>query len=313
MIRGVEPLLRRSLGEHIDLELKLAEDVWPVSIDPTQLETSVLNLALNAREAMPEGGALTLETRNVVLEASSPDLPAEATPGEYVRISVSDTGCGIAPDQIPRVFEPFFTTREKGRGTGLGLSMVYGFVKQSHGYIALASEPGKGTTVHMDLPRADGTARPWERTAAHPSPSAAPVGGLTLLLVEDDDLVRGYTRRQLEAAGYRVLTAPDGSSALELLRGSARIDLLVSDVVMPGGMTGHELADAAGRLRPEMPVLLMSGYAEAGVDDRNARAGHGAVWLDKPFRRDELLAKVRAALAAGTRRTTQRDARSDRD
>jgi len=298
-------LLRRTLGEDIELDMRPSSDAWPVLIDAAELETAVLNLVVNARDAMPDGGCLTVETGNVVLDESYAESRAEVAPGEYLRVAVSDTGSGIAPEDLDRVFDPFFTTKAKERGTGLGLSMVYGFVKQSRGHVAVYSEPGEGTTIRLYLPRALDTAVDPHREI-RPEPAAVH-GVAAVLLVEDNDLVRHYTRDQLQSLGYRVRVARNGPEALAVLKSDTDIDLLLTDVVMPGGMGGRELADAAVALRRGIKVLYMSGYTENAIV-HHGRLDAGVNLLSKPFRREDLAQKVHEALseepdAAGKART----------
>ncbi len=292
LISGMDGLLRRTLGEHIEIELVRGAGLWPALVDSAQLESALLNLCLNARDAMPRGGRLTLETANVHLGRNYTELHDDLEPGQYVMIAVSDTGTGIAADHINRVIEPFFTTKEKGKGTGLGLSMVYGFVKQSLGHLRIYSEPGEGTTVRIYLPRADGSA-----TNASPEPKDrhAASGSELILLVEDDDLVRRFARQQVQALGYDVITAANGPDALKLLRERTDIDLLFTDIVMPGGMSGRELADAALHLRPGLKVLYTSGYTENAIV-HHGRLDPGVRLLSKPYRREDLAAALRETL-----------------
>src|SRR5205085_6949628 len=231
-------LLHPTLGEQIQISPLLAEDAWTALVDPNQLTTAVLNLALNARDAMPDGGKLVLETRNVYLDEGYASMHNEVAPGNYVMIAVSDTGSGIPTANLDRVFEPFFTTKEVGRGTGLGLSMVFGFIKQSGGHIKIYSEIGHGTAVKMYLPRAAGAALP----IADAAPARARGGDETILVVEDDALVRDNVVMQLTSLGYKTIEAATGAEALRLAAANDAIDLLFTDVVMPGGMNGRELA-----------------------------------------------------------------------
>ena len=293
LVAGMDSLLRRSLGEHIEIELIRGAGLWPALVDPGQLENALLNLCLNARDAMPGGGRLTLETANARLDADYAAQQAEVTPGQYVMLAVSDTGEGIAPEHLQRVFEPFFTTKDKGKGTGLGLAMVYGFTKQSAGHVTVYSEPGDGTTVRLYLPRAAGAV-----AEAGPAEAGTPVvgGHETILVVEDDAAVRRYACTQLKASGYRVIEAADGPSALALLETRDDVDLLFTDVVMPGGMNGRALADAACQRRPGLRVLYTSGYTENAIV-HHGRLDAGALLLSKPYRRQALDRAVRAALA----------------
>ncbi|RTE90875.1 ATP-binding protein [Bradyrhizobium sp. LVM 105] len=294
-ILGMEQLLRRTLGEHIECNFTFAPGLWLASVDPGQLATAVLNLVLNARDAMPEGGRLTVEVRNASLGQSDLDVNGEPRPGDYVMVAVTDTGSGMSSEVATRAFEPFFTTKEVGKGTGLGLSMVYGFAQQSGGLVQMQSEPGQGSVVRLFFPRL--AAPPSE----DPPPAARTVTQAdheTILLVEDDDMVRAYVENELKALGYRVITAANGPAALELLHQSRDIQLLLTDVVMPGGMFGPELARQAVALRPDLKVLFTSGYSQDPVktpDGINARI------LTKPFRRQDLAAMLRSALAAPPR------------
>jgi len=293
LLEGMQGLLRQTLGEHLDLKLKLDPSAWPALIDPAQLETAVLNLAINARDAMPQGGSLTIETSNVQLDEAYADSRTEVVPGAYLMIAVSDSGCGISPYDLQRIFEPFFTTKPKGGGTGLGLSMVYGFVKQSNGHVAAYSEMGEGTTIRMYLPRATN-----HELVSPDEPAVREVerGEARVLVVEDDDLVRRYTCDQLAALGYRVSSAASGSEALEALENDGPVDILLTDVVMPGGMSGKDLADAACARYEGLQVVFMSGYTENAIV-HHGRLDPGVRLLSKPFRRQELARKMHEVLA----------------
>jgi len=293
LITGMDELIRRALGEHIEIQLILAPNLWRALVDPAQLESALLNLCINARDAMPMGGTLTIETGNVLLDQQYADRSAEVTPGAYVLVAVSDTGTGIAPEHLPRVFEPFFTTKEHGKGSGLGLSMVYGFVKQSQGHVTIYSEPGQGTTVKLYLPRTVEEVAGYETGVE----GAWRGDGETVLLVEDDEAVRHFARQQLTSLGYRVLEARTGPEALELVRAHGEIALLFTDIVMPGGMSGRELVEAARQVRPGLKVLYTSGYAE-NVIVHHGRLDPGMLLLSKPYRRADLARKVREALLA---------------
>src|SRR3954452_18626725 len=251
-------LLRPTLGEQIEIESMLAHDSAPALIDPSQLSTAILNLALNARDAMPDGGKLTLETRNVVLDENYPSMTSEIKPGNYVMIAVSDTGEGIPGGLLDKVFEPFFTTKEVGKGSGLGLSMVYGFVKQSNGHIKIYSEEGHGTTVKLYLPQAAtvaGTASVEDAPAAAPGISGFERGDKSILIVEDDALVREYVVTQIGRLGYKTLAASNAAEALAIINGPERIDLLFTDVIIPGGLNGRQLATEAVTQRPGLKIL----------------------------------------------------------
>jgi PAS domain S-box-containing protein len=287
-------LLHPTLGEHIEITPLLAEDAWTALADPSQLTTAVLNLAINARDAMLDGGKLALETGNVVLDESYASLQSEVTPGNYVMIAVSDTGTGIPPELLERVFEPFFTTKEVGRGTGLGLSMVFGFVKQSGGHIKIYSEQGHGTSVKIYLPRATGL----QQTAAEAQVSSGILGGNeTVLVVEDDSLVRRYVMTQIESLGYSTLEAANASDALRIIDDVATIDLLFTDVIMPGGMNGRQLVDEALKRRPGLKTLYTSGYTENAIV-HHGRLDSGVLLLAKPYRKSELARMIRHALAS---------------
>jgi len=290
-ILGMEQLLRRTLGEHIECEFPLDRNLWLTSIDPGQLTSALLNLVLNARDAMPQGGRLMVEVRNISLGESDIDVNGEARPGDYVMVAVTDTGSGMIAEVASRAFEPFFTTKEVGKGTGLGLSMVYGFAKQSGGTMQIRSEPGHGTVVKLFFPR---VGVPQGNDAPPINRIASPAGGETILVVEDNDLVRAYVEKELKELGYRVIATRDGPEALTILRQPREIDLLFTDVVMPGGMFGPELAREASRLRPELKVLFTSGYTERPVQ---ALDGEAQI-LNKPYRRNDLALMLRKVLKA---------------
>ncbi len=290
------PLLRRAMGEDVALTLVEGAGVWDALVDPAQLENALLNLSLNARDAMPDGGTLTIETANIELDQAYADTHGEVSPGEYVAITVTDSGTGIAPQNLSRVFDPFFTTKAFGQGTGLGLSMVYGFVKQSRGHVAIYSEVGHGTSVTMYLPRA---ASPAVTQIEQPAALKSLGGSETILVVEDDDLLRRNVERQLTSLGYRVITSVHGGEALEVIRSGSPIDLLFTDVIMPGGLDGPALAAAAREALPSLKLLYTSGYTEHAIG-RQGRLDLGAPLLNKPYVRSELALKVRAALATSS-------------
>ncbi|WP_245163252.1 hybrid sensor histidine kinase/response regulator [Bradyrhizobium vignae] len=287
-------LLKRTLREDIEIRTTSGPGTILAFADRAQLESAVLNLALNAQDAMPSGGHLTLSTELAAIDDDYRALHPEVAPGAYALISVTDDGEGMTADVTARVFEPFFTTKEVGKGSGLGLSMVYGFAKQSGGHVAIYSEAGLGTTVRIYLPRANaGQSQP----DLPDSEAAAPRGYETILIVEDDPFVRSSVIRRVEALGYRVIAAVKGKDALQQLRSDPSIDLLFTDVVMPGGMSGWELADQARRVRPGLPVLFTSGYAlETLVEQGRAQAQ--AIVLTKPYRKADLAERLRDALAA---------------
>jgi CheY-like chemotaxis protein len=292
-------LLRPTLGENIEIEAMLDDNASLALIDPSQLTTSLLNLAINARDAMPNGGKLTFETSDVVLDDSYTAMNPDTRPGPYVMIAVSDNGSGIAGAIIDKVFEPFFTTKAPGKGSGLGLSMVYGFVKQSEGHIKIYSEESYGTTIKIYLPRATDQAEPSALTA----PAVLIDGGYeTILIVEDDALVRTYVTAQVKSLGYRTFSATNGAEALALIDGDAPVDLLFTDVVMPGGMNGRQLADEARKRRPELKVLFTSGYTENAIV-HHGRLDPGVLLLAKPYRKPQLAEMIRVALDAAPAET----------
>lgn len=291
LLADMQGMLRRTLGEQIRVAL-LAAEPWQVLVDPHQLENAVLNLCINARDAMPDGGDLTIQTINVHLDEAVDKLPDDVAPGDYVCIAVRDTGVGMSKNSVARAFEPFFTTKETGRGTGLGLSTVYGFVKQSRGHVTIASLPGGGTTVRMFLPRA------VEPLEPPPGRSRDPVSrgrAETILLVEDDDLVRDLAADMLMSLGYVVISASDGTGALATLKGGPGIDMMFTDIVMPGGMTGYDLATEAHRLLPELPILFSSGYSRSVPHDEES-PDRDVRLLAKPYRLHELATVVREIL-----------------
>jgi PAS domain S-box-containing protein len=293
LVANLEPLLRRTLGENISIEKKLCADLWQTEIDPSQLESAVVNLAVNARDAMPNGGRLTIETGNVTLDERYAGSHADVVPGEYVLLLVSDSGTGIPKDHLQRVFDPFFTTKEIGKGTGLGLSMVYGFVKQSKGNIKIYSEEGHGTSVRLYMPR---TVSDSAGLSGSSIKRAQIVGGSeTILLVEDDGGVREIGVALLQGLGYRVLEAANGPEALTLLKQHHEIDLLFTDMVMPGGMTGADLAIRARQRNQRLKVLYTSGYTDT-VNFDNGLLKNGDRMLNKPYQKKELAETVRGVL-----------------
>ncbi len=291
-LRDISKLLPRLIGEDIELVFVPGADLWPVKADPAQIEQVIMNLAANARDAMPHGGKLILETGNIALDEAYARQHIPAIPGEFVRLAVTDTGVGIDPEVQPHIFEPFFTTKEKGKGTGLGLPSVYGVVKQSGGFIWVYSEMGHGTTFKVYLPRAQESGMPAPLIARVERPIR---GAETVLLVEDEDAVRQATHEFLERCGYTVLPARDGTEALAIAAlFPAHLDLLISDVVMPG-MSGRELADQLMTARGDIKVLYVSGYTEGAVLERGAM-GLGSMFLQKPFSLNALGQKVREVL-----------------
>jgi PAS domain S-box-containing protein len=292
-VGGLTGMLRRTLGEHVEIETAVRPGLWPTLVDRAQFENALINLAVNARDAMARGGKLTIETANVHLDSDYAAQNVDVTPGDYVLLAVTDTGTGMSPEVLARALEPFFTTKEVGRGSGLGLPMIFGFVKQSDGHMKIYSEVGHGTTVRIYLPRAD-TAKP-AHGAAVASEEELPGGSETILVVEDDEGVRSLAMTQLKALGYRVLEARDGPSAESILRGSEPVDLLFTDVVMPGGMTGSDLATRARAWRPAMKVLYTTGYTENSVVHQG-KLDPGVRLLSKPYRKRNLARIVREVL-----------------
>ena len=292
LVLGATKLFRSTLGEHIEIEHTFAGEPWPAFVDPGQLNTALLNLALNARDAMPGGGKLILETANVMLDDSYAQGDGEIHPGAYVMVAVSDTGTGISPDHRDKVFEPFFTTKDVGKGTGLGLSMVYGFVKQSGGHVRVYSEQGCGTTIKLYLPRA---AEEPGVTAEDTSAPAISGGSEIILVVEDDELVRSYVTTQLAGMGYATRVAANAAEALSLVQEGAEFDLLFTDIVMPGGTNGRVLADEIRQCRPRTRVLFTSGFTEVAAV-RHGRIEAGVNLLNKPYRTADLALRIREAL-----------------
>ncbi|HET6971077.1 MAG TPA: CHASE3 domain-containing protein [Phenylobacterium sp.] len=294
LVGGMSELLRRTIGEQLKVETVLAGGLWRTRVDPAQLENALVNLCVNARDAMPDGGSLTIETSNSHLDDGYAAVHAEVEPGQYVMISVSDTGTGMPPEVVERAFEPFYTTKGVGRGTGLGLSQVHGFVKQSRGHVKIYSEPGVGSTIKIYLPR--DAAAPEALDPRSGATEAAPRGAAEeiILLVEDDDRVRHVSGDALRELGYTVVQASDASEALTLLMLQPRVHLLFTDVVMPG-LDGRRLADRAKALRPELKVLFTTGYTKNAIV-HNGMLDPGVAFLAKPFTIDQLAAKVRQVL-----------------
>ena len=289
LVAEMEDLLRRTLGPAISLEMVLAGGLWPTLCDPVQLESALLNLCINARDAMPDGGRLTVETSNAHLDDAYAATQQDVSPGQYVAISVTDTGMGMSPGLVSRVFEPFFTTKPIGQGTGLGLSMVYGFAKQSEGHIRIYSEVGKGTTVTLYLPRHRGEVDETHDDA-HVAEMPRAEAGETVLVVEDEPVVRGLITEVLGEMGFRTVEAQDGPSGLRLLQSRRRIDLLITDVGLPG-INGRQLADQARQKRPDLKVLFITGYAE-NATLANGFLEPGMAMLTKPFAVDALMLKI---------------------
>jgi PAS domain S-box-containing protein len=290
LIAGMAELVRRTVGPGVRVELKLRDGAGSVLCDPNELESALLNLCINARDAMPEGGRLTIGTEDAPFSAADNTGREGSSAGGYTVISVADTGAGMPPEVLERVFEPFFTTKPQGQGTGLGLSQVYGFVRQSGGLVRLESAPGQGTTVRLFLPKHEGVEAAEERAA--PAVADRAGGGETVLLVDDEAAVRGPAAERLRELGYRVLEAADGPEALRVLQGSRRPDLLVTDVGLPNGMNGRQVAEAVRERAPGLPVLFITGYAGTALQS-------GFEVIGKPFELDALARQVRALLAAG--------------
>lgn len=293
-LNSLAKLLQRTLGEQITLEVKTGEDLWPVQVDAVQLDAAITNLAINARDAMSKGGKLTITTTNVILDEEYVEENRDVLPGPYVCVEVTDNGCGISPEVLARVFEPFFTTKEPGKGTGLGLAMVYGFIKQSKGHIKIYSEPGYGTSIRLYLPQYMG---PY--LAAENKVEGAPaVGGSErILVVEDNPDMRLTAIRQMESLGYSVVAAANGREAIDLIGNGVSYDLLCSDVVMPGNISGFDVARASLSRYPNIPVLLTSGFPGAAMEEqREVLPGHTLELLSKPYRKNDLAKKLREML-----------------
>jgi signal transduction histidine kinase len=286
-------MLERTLGEAIQVVPELARGLWLVRADPSQLEDALLNLAINARDAMPEGGILTIATTNARLDEHHAAIQGRVRPGDYVTLSVTDTGIGMTPEIIERAVEPFFTTKEPGKGTGLGLSMIYGFAKQSGGHLNIYSEIGVGTTVRLYLPREAEAAGAADAAAA--APGEAPKGGEAILVVDDNEDLRRVATRQLSGLGYRVTGVGDGPTALALIEAGECYDLLFTDIGLPAGMNGFELADRVRQKLPAIKVLFTTGYGTQGRRNGSGEADPASV-LQKPYRSRELAERVRAML-----------------
>ena len=303
LVASLSEMLTRTVGETIAVETILGSGLWPTFVDVSQLENAIVNLVVNARDAMPSGGRITIETANASLDEAYCRQFGDVAPGQYALLSVSDTGTGISPEHLSKVFEPFFTTKSASMRTGLGLAMIYGFVKQSKGHIRIYSEVGHGTTAKIYLPRMIGAARAKSVPAAArgesaQSPTARP--GEVVLMVEDDEDVLDSTVTLLRELGYSVLAARNGAAALAQLRGSERVDILFTDVVLPQGMNGRALAIEAAALRPTLPVLFTTGYARhASIHD--GRLDPDVQFLAKPYTQQDLAQKLRAVLDAGAK------------
>ena len=293
LVLGLTDLLHRTLGEPIDLSTTLSTDLWVTRTDATQIETAIVNLAVNARDAMSDGGKLIVETRNALIDEKYAAAESGLEPGNYVQLSVSDTGAGMTAEIRDRVFEPFFTTKESGHGTGLGLSMVYGFAKQSNGHVTIHSEPGTGTMVNLYLPRHEAAAE-----IAEPVPAKAldtTLEGELILVVEDDDRLRRLTLTRLKKLGYEVLEAANGPEALTVLEGALSVDLVFTDLVMPGGMSGYDLCEEVRNRGYRVKLLLTSGYAEELAHTDKLESEHLSI-LRKPYRQADLANRIKQAL-----------------
>jgi CheY-like chemotaxis protein len=291
-LAGLSDLMQRTLGDSIEVRILPGTDLWHTRVDAGQFENAILNLAINARDAMPQGGRLTVRTENVTLDQRFCDSHPAIEPGDYVAVNIADTGVGIEPDVLKRVFEPFFTTKESGKGTGLGLAMVNGFAEQSEGLATIDSELGRGTTVKILLPRCNDAQSVREDTIAQ---RVAPGGDETILVVEDDTDLRETVVSTLSQLGYRALEAADGEAALRILAGHEQIELLFTDVMLPGGMLGPTLARRARELRVGLEVLFTTGYAEHSVVSGGSGVS-AADLIHKPYRIEELALRIRAVL-----------------
>jgi PAS domain S-box-containing protein len=296
LVAGIAEMLRRTLGEAISLETVQGGGLWATFVDANQLESALLNLAVNARDAMVDGGRLTIETANSYLDDDYVGRLAEAVaPGQYVMIAVSDTGVGMDARTLEKAMEPFFTTKPIGQGTGLGLSQVYGFIRQSSGHVLIYSEVGEGSTVKLYLPRHTGELKPPVAAPRHRVAQA--VGDECILIVEDDEILRGYAADILRELGYRVLEAENGAAALQALAEHSEVNLLFTDVIMPGGLNGRQLADRALALRPNLKVLFTTGYTRNAIV-HHGRLDSGVNLIGKPYSFEQLAARVRACFDA---------------
>ncbi|GAC1347347.1 MAG: hypothetical protein NVSMB18_32050 [Acetobacteraceae bacterium] len=296
LIAGLDELLRRTMGPEVEVEVMHADGLWTILVDPNQLENVLLNLCINARDAMPEGGKLTIEVHNRALDEED-GRRLELAPGQYVILCVGDTGTGMPPEVAARAFDPFFTTKPIGQGTGLGLSMTYGFARQSGGQALIRSHVGNGTTIVLYLPRHGGAVEPAAQ-ASTPARTPVIVSGQTVLVVDDEPTIRMLVREVLQARGYVVLEAGDGQAALGVLRSDQRVDLLVTDVGLPGGTNGRQVADAGRAVRPALKTLFMTGYAESAVLS-HANLAAGTQILTKPFAMEALADRVGQLLSDG--------------
>jgi CheY-like chemotaxis protein len=287
-------MMRRAIGEQIEVIMTLSPLLAPAKIDPTEFETAILNLVINSRDAMTGGGRITIKTQNVTIDRQIAASNPEVKPGSYVMIIVSDSGIGMTPAVLARAFDPFFTTKEVGKGSGLGLSQVYGFAKTAGGHVTIESELGTGTTVKLYLPKS--TDRPISAETSDEITLWGPAGSHeTILVVEDDEDVLLVAAENLRELGYHVETAVNAAQALEILRGDDPVDLLFSDVIMPGGMNGVQLALEARRIRPELKVLLTSGYTATALSREHGLPDNLNV-VEKPYQREELAKKLRLVI-----------------
>jgi signal transduction histidine kinase len=293
LLDGLDDLLARTIGENVKIKINRGPDLWHTNIDPVQMENAIINLALNARDAMVGGGTLTIETKNVSNDFD-PLTFEQIDAGEYVMVGVSDTGSGMSLDVLQRAFDPFFTTKPLGQGSGLGLSMVYGFVRQSGGQVRISSAVGQGTTVRIYLPRS--TAMDPAHTV-HLEQDNMPLGHERILLVEDDELVRAHLAETLTSLGYEVLPCANGQEVLGMIKNGVEADLLLTDIILSGGPNGHRVAAQIKELRPRMPVLFMSGYTENAMP-ADGSFDSGMHFISKPFRRQQIATKLRAVFAA---------------
>jgi signal transduction histidine kinase len=294
LVDGLEDLLRRTIGENIKVNITRGEGLWRTNIDAVQMENAILNLALNARDAMVGGGTLTIETRNVRLDTEILSFE-QINHGDHVMVVVSDNGKGMTPEVLQRAVDPFFTTKPIGQGSGLGLSMVYGFVRQSGGQVRISSTVSLGTTVRIYLPRSTVAAEP--APVPHLEQDNMPLGHERILLVEDDELVRAHLAETLTSLGYDVLPCADGQEVLGMIKNGVQADLLLTDIILSGGMNGHRVAEQVKELRPRMPVLYMSGYTENAIAE-DGQIDPSIHFISKPFRRQQIATKLRAVFAA---------------
>ena len=291
LMAEVLPMVRRAVGEKIAVECMTGDDLWNIIIDATQFQMAVLNLAINGRDAMPEGGKLMIEVANAVLDDAYAARHAEVEPGHYVMFAITDTGKGMDSATAMRALDPFFTTKPAGEGTGLGLPQVYGFVKQSGGHLNIYSETGEGTTIKLYFPRDLGQESFQPRQAAAPAVTATE----TVLLVDDDEIVRATVASMLESLGYEVIAAASGAEAISILEKGTAIDILFTDIIMPGAVSGRKLAEQAAEIKPGIKILFTSGYAENSIF-HNGRLDPGVEFLSKPYDRERLAMTVRRVL-----------------